>query len=103
MFLQDFANQMVQKQGRNIKYVGEGLLFCFTQCTSQNKLKTFSKQKFLLAADKPLPCQHHGYLMFEENVILNNFQHLMCISVGVYCNFADTSGVINEIPHYKYR
>ena len=37
-----------------------------------------------------MPCQQHGFLRYEENVILNNFQHLECIGVGVSFNFIDT-------------
>ena len=48
------------------------------------------KRKLLSAGDKLLSCQQRGFLRSEENVILNNSQHLRCIGAGVSCNLTDT-------------
>ena len=39
--------------------------------------------------------------MSEKNVILNNFQHLKCIGVGVPCNFTDTY-VVHGKPYLQW-
>ena len=42
-----------------------------------------SKRKYYLVGDKLLPVIKHGFLRCEENVNLNDFQHLMVYGVGV--------------------
>ena len=55
-----------------------------------------SKSDFLsLLEDKLLPGLQYGLLRSEENIILNNFQHLRFMGVGVSCNiFMDD--VVND-------
>ena len=52
------------------------------------------KERIFLMEDKLLPCLQHGFLRSEENDILNNFQYLRSVGVGVSCNFMDT--VVNS-------
>ena len=53
----------------------------------------FSKAEIVISWRKLSPCQQHGFLRSEENVIC----------VGVPCDFADTYSVIDEKPHIEWQ
>ena len=57
---------------------------CFSFCLVSLILGIFSKtEQYYLLLDKLLPDSVMASSRSEENVVLNNFQHKRCISVGI--------------------
>ena len=57
---------------------------CFSFCLLSYILGIFSKtEQYFLLLDKLLPDSVMASSRPEENVVLNNFQHKRCISVGI--------------------
>ena len=54
--------------------------FCLTSCIPNIFSKT---EQYFLLLDKLLPDSVMASSRSEENVVLNNFQHKRCISVGI--------------------
>ena len=60
-------------------------------------------RKFPLAWHKLAPCNQHGFLRPEENIILNDFQHLRCNGVDVLGNILQTRVVVDGKPHMEWQ
>ena len=57
---------------------------CFSFCLTSFIFDIFSKtEQYFLLLDKLLPDSVMASSRSEENVVLNNFQHKRCISVGI--------------------
>ena len=69
-----------------MKHVVGGFLFCLDQCRSRTKFNMFSYTEIFVRWRQALSCHQHGFLRSAENVLLNNFQNLRCIGVGMSCN-----------------
>ena len=60
----------------------------------------FSKAECLVTLRHVLSCQQHDFLRSERNV-LNDFQYIRCICVGVSCDSADAIGLVDDEPHMQ--
>ena len=56
-------------------------------CISWTKFKFFTRAEHFPNRSQAFARSQHGFLRSEQNVNLNNFQHLGCMGVSVFCNF----------------